>query len=116
MTVQEKLYNLIDQRIFINEVKDGQSLIILNHVITFFDIHSTKIKQFGFNIALEDGKLTCLGDEPYHEACYPVSYTHLDVYKRQFLAASLPAAIAIEQSASLKAKTSLTPSPLIATV
>ena len=33
-----------------------------------------------------------------------------------FLAASLPDAIAIEQSASLKARTSLTPSPVIATV
>lgn len=74
LTLQEKLYNLIGKRIFINEVKDGQSLMILDHMITFFDIHSTKIKQFGFSIALEDGKLTCLGDEPYHKSCYQYAY------------------------------------------
>ena len=37
--------------------------------MTFFDIYSTKAKQFGFCIELDHGeKLTCCGDEPYHES------------------------------------------------
>lgn len=70
LTVQKKFYDLIDQRIFINEVKDGQKVTICEHPVTFFDIHSTKAKQFGFTIELVDGKLTCLGDEPFNELCY----------------------------------------------
>lgn len=70
LTVQEKLYNLIDERIFINEVQDGQKITICEHLVTFFDIYSTKAKQFGFSIELDDGKLTCLGDEPFNELCY----------------------------------------------
>jgi len=38
--------------------------------VTFFDIYSTKAKQFGFSIELDDGKLTCLGDELFNELCY----------------------------------------------
>ena len=30
LTVQEKLYNLIDERIFINEVQDGQKITFVN--------------------------------------------------------------------------------------
>lgn len=36
--------------------------------MTFFDIHSTKAKQFGFTMNLKNGKkFTFLGDEPYQE-------------------------------------------------
>ena len=39
---------------------------IIGKKVTFFDIHSTKAKQFGFSMELEEGqKLTCCGDEPY---------------------------------------------------
>jgi len=39
--------------------------------ITFFDILSTKAKQFGFSMQMKDGrKFTCVGDEPYNEANY----------------------------------------------
>lgn len=69
LTVQKKFYDLIDQRIFINEVKDGQVVNICNHDFTFFDIHSTKAKQFGFSVELNNGKLTCLGDEPFNMQC-----------------------------------------------
>ena len=38
--------------------------------VTFFDIHSTKLLQFGFTTRLHNGKkLTCLGDEPFNPAC-----------------------------------------------
>lgn len=53
-------------------VEDGEETPILGHPVTFFDIHSTKAKQFGFTIGLEQGRrLTCCGDEPYNEAEYP---------------------------------------------
>jgi hypothetical protein len=36
--------------------------------VTFFDIGSTKAKQFGFQMIYDGGKvLTCCGDEPYNE-------------------------------------------------
>ena len=38
--------------------------------MTFFDIGSTKLLQFGFTTTLQNGKkLTCLGDEPYNPIC-----------------------------------------------
>ena len=41
---------------------------ILGRKVTFFDIQSTKAKQFGFCMDLGNGeKLTCCGDEPYKE-------------------------------------------------
>lgn len=70
LTVQKKFYDLIDQRIFINEVTDGQKVTICQQPVTFFDIHSTKAKQFGFSIELNAGKLTCLGDEPFNPKCH----------------------------------------------
>ncbi len=39
---------------------------ILGYDVCFFDIQSTKAKQFGFTLRLKNGrKLTFLGDEPY---------------------------------------------------
>ena len=49
-------------------VKDGEEKSILGHKTTFFDIRSTKAKQYGFCMEYADGKkLTCCGDEPYNE-------------------------------------------------
>ena len=49
-------------------IGDGEKKKILNHEVTFFDIHSTKAKQYGFTMQLNDQeKLTCCGDEPYNE-------------------------------------------------
>ena len=48
----------------------GETRQILSYNVTFFDIHSTKAKQFGFTLTLNSGKkLTCLGDEPFNPAC-----------------------------------------------
>ena len=50
------------------EVKDGEERTILNKKVAFFDIGSTKAKQFGFQMIYDGGKvLTCCGDEPYNE-------------------------------------------------
>ena len=48
-------------------VEDGASKEILGKKVTFFDIQSTKAKQFGFCMDLGAGrKLTCCRDEPYN--------------------------------------------------
>lgn len=62
------LLKYINNNIFIKEVKDGDILQVNGLQLTFFDIASTKAKQFGFQAILPDGqKLVCLGDEPYQE-------------------------------------------------
>ena len=58
----------IGDRLHFITVKDGESRNILGRRVTFFDIGSTKAKQFGFTMELMDGRrLTCCGDEPYNE-------------------------------------------------
>ena len=70
LTLQGKFYNMIGERIHLIPVQDGQSVPILHYSVTFFDIHSTKAKQFGFTTLLESGqKFTCCGDEPFHPDC-----------------------------------------------
>lgn len=70
LTLQAKLYQLIGERVHIIPVSDGQTVPIMNYDVTFFDIHSTKARQFGFTTILQNkGRLTCAGDEPYHPSC-----------------------------------------------
>lgn len=65
--LQKKENDFIDNRLHLIAVEDGESINILNKKVTFFDIHSTKAKQFGFCMELEkDKKLTCCGAEPYN--------------------------------------------------
>lgn len=75
----KEVKHMDDDLIFI-PLKDGDSHEITGHQATFFDIRSTKAKQFGFTFKLEnDQKLTCCGDEPYqeHEYSYAVGSTWL---------------------------------------
>lgn len=66
--IQKKDVEFIDKRLHLVEVYDGEKKIINDREFTFFDIGSTKAKQFGFSMALDNGeKLTCCGDEPYNE-------------------------------------------------
>ncbi len=70
LTLQAKQTNLFSNRIIFVEVKDGQEIEIMNQRFTFFDIKSTKEKQFGFQINQKNGnKITCLGDEPLNIEC-----------------------------------------------
>lgn len=65
--LQKKEAALIGQRLHLIPVQDGEQKTILGRTVTFFDIQSTKAKQFGFCMELENGqKLTCCGDEPYN--------------------------------------------------
>lgn len=69
LTLAKKIVNLIGDRIIINVVNDSDKKEIMDHEITFFDIHSTKAPQFGFCIETKQSKITCLGDEPYNAKC-----------------------------------------------
>lgn len=65
--LQKKETDFIDRRLHLISVADGETVDILKRKVTFFDINSTKAKQFGFCMEFEDGKkLTCCGDEPYN--------------------------------------------------
>ena len=67
MLLQSKQTKFIHDRLHLVVVNDGQTKEILGKKVTFFDIHSTKAKQFGFMMELDqERKLTCCGDEPYH--------------------------------------------------
>lgn len=69
MLLSEKESACIGEQIRLIPVSDGDVYEIIGRKITFFNIHSTKTKQHGFTIYLNDReKLTCCGDEPYNES------------------------------------------------
>ena len=58
----------IGDRLHLVVVEDGEERTLMGHKTTFFDIQSTKAKQFGFCMDMGNGeKFTCCGDEPYNE-------------------------------------------------
>ena len=70
LTTQKKIQNLLGGPIQLIPVEDGETRWILGCPVTFFDIHSTKARQFGFTMMLKNGKkLSCTGDEPYNPLC-----------------------------------------------
>lgn len=72
VTLQKKMHSHIGERILFHDVKDGQKEVLAGREVTFYDIGSTKMQQFGFTLPLQDGgKLCCLGDEPYNPICEP---------------------------------------------
>lgn len=79
-TLAPKFLNCIDKGIIIHEVIDGEIMMINGLHLNFFDIHSDKTKQFGFNATLNGKtKIACLGDEPYNPVCkkYVYGYDYL---------------------------------------
>ena len=60
---------MIGERIVFVDIVDGDKKIVQEGMeLTFFDIKSSKAKQFGFMAKLKNGeKFTFLGDEPYRE-------------------------------------------------
>ena len=73
LTLQGKFYNMIGERIFLVPVEDGETVHILDYDVTFFDILSTKAKQFGFTTVLKNRKkLTFAGDEPLNRECVSI--------------------------------------------
>ena len=71
LTIQKKVCKHMGERIQFVKVESGEQREIMGCTVTFFDIASTKAKQFGFTMKLKNGgKFTCVGDEPYNEANY----------------------------------------------
>jgi len=65
--LQKKQTKFIGDRLHLITVEDRESREIIGKKVTFFDIGSTKAKQFGFCMEYGHGKkLTCCGDEPYN--------------------------------------------------
>lgn len=70
LTLQKKLTKLFDDRILFHPLNDGKEEMILGHMFTFFDILSTKAKQFGFTWQNGSSKMVFVGDEPYNPQCF----------------------------------------------
>ena len=72
LMMPQKIYSALDNTIIIQVVEHNQRVAVDDMEVTFFDIGSTKTKQFGFQAILPDGqRLTCLGDEPYQPQSEP---------------------------------------------
>lgn len=70
LMLPDKCLALFDRRVHFHTVADGEARAILGMDVTFFDLFSTKLRQFGFAALLPSGKrLTCLGDEPFNPRC-----------------------------------------------
>ncbi|WP_434512310.1 MBL fold metallo-hydrolase [Desulfitobacterium sp. AusDCA] len=70
ITLDKNVAQWLGKRIMLCPVENGQRENLIGYEFTFFDIHSTKAKQYGFNVKLKNGKtLTCMGDEPYNPLC-----------------------------------------------
>lgn len=68
LLLPKKVTKHFDERIHLVTVQDGEKRSIIGHEVEFFDIHSTKAKQFGYRIDLGDGRCAaCCGDETYNE-------------------------------------------------
>ncbi|MDY3919810.1 MAG: MBL fold metallo-hydrolase [Candidatus Limivivens sp.] len=68
LTFPGRLKKYIGSEILLQEVKEKDEIQAAGMKLRFFDIGSTKMKQFGFRAELPDGRiLACLGDEPYNE-------------------------------------------------
>ncbi len=68
MLLIKKQSKMVGDRIHLITVEDGEEYEIIGKKVTFFDIQSTKDKQYGFTMQLNgEEKLTCCGDEPYKE-------------------------------------------------
>ena len=69
MLLTEKECAFMDERLHFITVDHNETRNIIGYDFTFFDIGSTKAKQFGFTVSMEGGKkLTCCGDEPFNES------------------------------------------------
>ena len=74
ITLGKKVTCLFGERIFFVSVTDGQVNTVLDSEVTFFDLHSKKMKQFGFVMNQKNGeKLVFCGDEPLNEAVFPLA-------------------------------------------
>ena len=70
LMLPQKIMRALNNGINLQEVCDGEQVDIDDMKVSFFDIGSTKTKQFGFSALLPSGKrVVCLGDEPFSIQC-----------------------------------------------
>lgn len=68
LTVSKKFTKFLDDRIVFQVIEDGETRSILDNTFTFFDLGSTKEKQFGCTLLTKEGiKVVFPGDEPLRE-------------------------------------------------
>lgn len=71
LILQTRFTKYIDNRIYFCNIEDGDNFDICGLNITFFNIQSDKVLQFGFKADLSNNKnLVFLGDEPFHEEVF----------------------------------------------
>lgn len=71
LTIQKNVTKYIGERIRLIGVDSGEQRTVIHCPVTFFDIFSTKAKQYGFTMQFPSGiKFTSVGDEPYNENDY----------------------------------------------
>ena len=64
--IPAKILAAVGNTIILREVDDGETIAFDDMQVTFFDIGSDKLMQFGFSALMPDGqRVVCLGDEPY---------------------------------------------------
>ena len=67
----KKQNRFVGDRLHLIAVQDKEEREIIGKKFTFFDIQSSKTKQYGFAMDLGNGeKLTCCGDEPFRECLW----------------------------------------------
>ncbi len=73
MMLSQQETAFLGDRLKIVPVEDGEERTVLgHHRMRFFDICSTKAKQFGFTLDIRPGeKLACCGDEPFYQGNAP---------------------------------------------
>ena len=70
LMLQKKMLKHIGSRVLFHDIDDGTQANLCGYDVTFFNIGSTKLLQFGFTTVLENGRrLTGLGDEPFNPIC-----------------------------------------------
>ncbi len=71
LTLSKRYTWLFDNRIKFMPLYKDDRMNIMGYNMTFFDIGSTDVRQYGFTTVLANGrKLTFTGDEPLREFCY----------------------------------------------
>ncbi|MBQ8984161.1 MAG: MBL fold metallo-hydrolase [Lachnospiraceae bacterium] len=67
LLLPQQITRHIGREILFVAVESGDQIKLLDSDITFFDIGSEKVRQFGFTLVTRDGiKISCCGDEPYN--------------------------------------------------
>lgn len=75
MLLNKKQSKSLEGRLSLVQIEDMQKIEVLGHVLRFFDLRSTKDKQYGCEMQLASGKkVMFLGDEPYREHEHAMAY------------------------------------------